>query len=193
MPRPSVEDTPLYLAVVAVGVLLVALARWAAARGARWETWVALRVGDVLFTELVGAFLIGAGIGGVLAPRLEPAPASGPPRGPGPGVRFGGLSWGQLPFLLGILAAVIDVLVRVDVASFFLRGSSPHQGLVAYMGADARVVSAIPAGGYGDIVVRDGSGNPLSVAATADTDIPEGAMVRIAGRRGANPVVIRAD
>src|SRR5213596_1733551 len=83
---PSIFDAPLYLFVVVLGIALIVLARWAARRkGTRWETFVALRVGDVLFTEVVGAFLIGFGIGALIVPQLDSPGPTGPP---GPPVAF---------------------------------------------------------------------------------------------------------
>src|SRR5712692_2234238 len=79
---PSIFDAPLYVFVVVLGIALIVLARWAARRkGTRWESFVALRVGDVLFTEVVGAFLIGFGIGALVVPQLD-SPGPPVPRGP---------------------------------------------------------------------------------------------------------------
>src|SRR6266540_7502996 len=111
---PSVFDAPIYLLVVVLGVALVVLARWAARRkGTRWDSFVALRIGDVLFTELVGAFLIGYGIGSLIVPQLDPGGPPGPPgsRRIGPGFNpFGG---GRTPLILGLVAAAITAIVRI--------------------------------------------------------------------------------
>src|SRR6266849_3797156 len=111
------------IAMVVVGIGLVVLARWAARRtGTRWESLVALRTGDVLFTEVVGAFLVGYAAGAIVAP---PGDRSGPPLPPGggrfvrPGLGFGS---GQLPFTLGLIAAVLAVLQRIDLRDLLLRG-----------------------------------------------------------------------
>ena len=58
-----------------------------------------------------------------------------------------------------------------------------------YMGWDARVIAPISAGGFGQIAMRDAMGYPLSAVATADTDIPEGAPVRVVGTKGVNLLV----
>ena len=187
MQRPSLDLTT-YALAGAVGIALIVLARWASRRrGSRLDSWVALRVGDVLFTEIVGAFLLGAGIGGVVMLQLS---ASGPPRGiPPPPGRFGGFNSSQLPFVLGAVGAALAILTRVDIGAALLRGSTSRGTVSAYVGSEARVVAAIPAGGSGEIVFRDGSGTVVGVAATAETDIPAGTPVRIIGRDGVRPVV----
>ena len=90
MLRPTLDGTT-YAIAGAIGIALIVLARWASRhRGSRLDSWVALRIGDALFTEVVGAFLVGAGIGGVVMLQLN---AAGPPRGiPPPPVRFGGFN-----------------------------------------------------------------------------------------------------
>jgi membrane-bound ClpP family serine protease len=187
MQRPSLDATA-YLVAGAIGIALIVLARWASrSRGSRLDSWVALRIGDALFTEVLGAFLVGAGIGGVVMLQLT---AAGPPRGiPPPPGRFGGFNSSQLPFVLGAAGAALAVLTRVDIGAALLRSSAARGTVSAYVGSEARVVSAIPAGGSGEIVFRDGSGTVVGVAATAETDIPAGATVRIVGRNGVRPIV----
>ena len=91
---------------IPVGIALIVLARWASRhRGSRADTWLALRVGDVLFTEMLGAFLVAFAIGDIFATDDEP----GAPRRVGFG-RFGGRFGGSgsalpLPFMLGLFAA----------------------------------------------------------------------------------------
>ena len=52
---PSIFDAPLYAFVVVLGIGLIVLARWAARRkGTRWESLVALRVGDRVIWECGG-------------------------------------------------------------------------------------------------------------------------------------------
>jgi len=188
---PSIFDAPLYLFVVVLGVALIVLARWAARRkGTRWETFVALRVGDVLFTEVVGAFLIGFGIGALVVPQLDSPGPTGPPGRPGPPSRFGGaLAGSRLPFLLGIVLAAITAVVRIDWTDHLLRGPSKGNSLTTYIGWDARVVAPIRAGEFGEIAMPDGSGNVMSVVATADTDIALGTRVRVTGTKDLNLVV----
>jgi len=188
--RPSVFDAPLYAVVVAIGIGLFVLARWAARRkGTRWESLVALRIGDVLFTEMLGAFLVGFGIGALVSPQLDDG--GGPPGPPGrPGVRFGGaFSGNRLPFLLGIVAAAISAIVRIDWTDHLLRGPSKGNALSTYIGWDAKVVAPITAGQYGEIALPDGSGNVMSVSATAESDIPLGTRVRVTGTKDLNLVV----
>jgi len=189
MQRPSL-DLAAYVIAGVVGIALIALARWASRRrGSRLDSWVALRVGDALFTEVLGAFLVGAGIGGMVMLQLS---AAGPPRGiPPPPGRFGGFNSSQLPFVLGAAGAALAVLTRVDIGAALLRSSAGRGTVSAYVGSEARVVAAIPAGGSGEIVFRDGSGTLVGVAATAETDIPAGTTVRIIGRKGVSPLVAR--
>jgi len=188
---PSTFDAPVYAVVVLLGLALMVLARWAARRpGTRWESLVALRIGDVLFTEVVGAFLIGFGIGALIAPQLDTPGPPGPPGRPGPPPRFGGaLAGNRLPFLLGIVAAAITAIVRIDWTDHLLRGPAARNTLSTYIGWDARVVAPIRAGEYGEIALPDGSGNMMAVSATADTDIAPGTQVRVTGTRDLNLVV----
>ncbi len=188
---PSTFDAPIYALVVVLGVALMVLARWAARRqGTRWESLVALRVGDVLFTEVLGAFLIGFGIGALIAPQLDSPGPPGPPGRPVPPSRFGGaLSGSRLPFLLGIVLAAITAAVRIDWTDHLLRGPSARNSLSTYIGWDARVVAPIRAGAFGEIALPDGSGNVMAVVATAETDIPLGATVRVTGTKDLNLVV----
>ena len=193
--QPSVFDAPIYGLVVVIGVMLIVLARWAARRpGTRWESLVALRVGDVLFTEIFGVFLIGFGIGSLVAPQLDSGGPPGPPGrggpGPGPGGRFGGaFSGNRLPILLGIVLAAIRTVVAIDWTDHLLRGPSKGNTLSTYIGWDARVVAPIRAGEFGEISLPDGSGNAMAVVATAETDIPLGAQVRVIGTKDLNLVV----
>jgi membrane-bound ClpP family serine protease len=190
MRSPSVFDAPIYTLAVILGVALVVLARWAARRkGTRWESLVALRVGDVLFTEVVGAFLVGYGIGALVVPQLDGGLPSGPSgRRFGPG-GFDPLSGSRLPLLLGLVAAAVAAAVRIDWTDHLLRGPSKGNTLSTYIGWDARVVAPIRAGEYGEIALPDGSGNVVAIAATADTDIAQGTPVRVTGTRDLNLVV----
>jgi len=189
--RPSVFDAPIYAVVIVLGVALMVLARWSARRkGTRWESLVALRIGDVLFTEIVGAFLIGFGVGALIAPQLDAPGPPGPPGRPVPPSRFGGAFGGnRLPFLLGIVAAAITAALRIDWTDHLLRGSTARNTLSTYIGWDARVVAPIRAGEYGEIALRDGSGNVMAVVATSDTDIALGTPVRVTGTKDLNLVV----
>ena len=189
--RFSTFDAPLYAAVVVLGVALIVLARWAARRkGTRWESLVALRVGDVLFTEMLGAFLVGYGIGALVAPQLDNDFAPGPAGRPPPPPRFGGaFSGNRLPFILGIVLAGLAAITRIDWTDHLLRGPAAHNTLSTYIGWDARVVAPISAGGYGEIALPDGTGNMIAVVATADTDIALGTQVRVTGTKDLNLVV----
>jgi len=173
---------------IAIGVLLIVVARWASrVRGSRRDLWVALRIGDVLLTEILGAFLLGYGLGGLIA-QPDAVAASGPPGRFGPVGRFGGLT-ANLPVTLGIVGAAVAVLTRLDLSGLALRGSTPRNGLSMYVGWDARVIAPISAGGFGQIAMRDGMGYPLSAVATAETDIPQGTPVRVIGTKGLNLLV----
>jgi membrane-bound ClpP family serine protease len=194
MQTPSVFDAPIYVLTVVTGVGLVVLARWAARRkGTRWESLVALRIGDVLFTEILGIFLIGFGIGALIVPQLD---RGGVPGGPPSGVVLprGGrflraVSDSRLPLMLGLVLAAIAVVIRIDWTDHLLRGPNRSNTLSTYIGWDARVVAPITAGGYGEIALPDGSGNIMAVVATADTDIALGAQVRVTGTKDLNLVV----
>jgi membrane-bound ClpP family serine protease len=168
-----------------VGLLLIVLARWASqVAGSKRDLWIALRIGDVLLTEILGAFLVGYGLGGLIAPP-EAATASGPPGRFGPVGRFGGVSV-NLPVTLGFVGAAISVLTRLDLSGLALRAGTPRNGLSMYVGWDARVTEPISAGGFGQIAMRDGMGYPLSAVATADTDIAQDTPVRVIGTKGLN-------
>ena len=174
--------------LVAGGVVLVVLARWAARRrGTRWDSLVALRVGDVPVTEIVGAFLIDYALGGLVA-----SPEHGGPPGPRPGPRSG--VFGATPQLIfGLAAAAIAMLTHIDLGNIAWSGRASRNPLTTYVGWDARVIGAIPKGGFGEISMRDGMGNVMSVAATADIDVPTGTVVRVVGTRDLNLVVAPAD
>jgi membrane-bound ClpP family serine protease len=171
-----------------VGLVLIIVARWASrARGSRRDLWIALRIGDVLLTEILGAFLVGYGLGGIVG-QPEAAAASGPPGRFGPVGRFGGLSV-NLPVTLGFIGAAISVLTRLDLSGLALRASTPRNGLSMYVGWDAQVIVPIKAGEFGQIAMRDGLGYPLSAVATAETDIPQGTPVHVVGTKGLNLLV----
>ena len=188
MPSLGLPGDPKFAIAVTVGLSLVVLARWASqVSGSRRDLWIALRLGDVLVTEILGAFLLGYGLGGLIA-APDAAAANGPPGRFGSVGRFGGFS-PNLPVTLGVVGAAIAVLTRLDLSGLALRGSSPRNGLSMYMGWDARVIAPISAGGFGQIAMRDAMGYPLSAVATADTDIPEGAPVRVVGTKGVNLLV----
>src|SRR5207244_6331823 len=158
--------------------------------GSRWDSLVARRVGDLLFTEFVGAFPIGFGSGALIAPQLDSPGPPGPPGRPVPPSRFGGaLSGSRLPFVLGIAFAAITAAVRIDWTDHLLRGPSKGNSLTTYIGWDAKVVAPIRAGEFGEIALPDGSGNVMSVVATADTDIALGTPVRVTGTKDLNLVV----
>ena len=188
MPSLGLPGDAKFTIAIAIGVLLIALARWASrVRGSRRDLWVALRIGDVLLTEILGAFLLGYGLGGLIA-QPDAVAASGPPGRFGPVGRFGGLT-ANLPVTLGIVGAAVAVLTRLDLSGLALRGSTPRNGLSMYVGWDARVISPISAGGFGQIAMRDGMGYPLSAVATAETDIAQGTPVRVIGTKGLNLLV----
>ncbi len=191
--RPTAFDVPLYLAAVAAGMVLIALARWAAVRGARWESLVALRVGSVLFTEVVGAFLVGYGAGALVALQLGPSPG-GPPRPPVGVGRFRGTGLfapfdpANLPLTLGMVGSLLATLLRVDLREI-LSPARTKDPLARYVGWEARVIAPIAAGGYGEVALRDADGNVRAVAATADVDIADGANVAVVGTRDLNLLV----
>jgi len=79
--------------------------------------------------------------------------------------------------------------LRIDLRDLVLRGRAQRNPIETYLGWDARVVARIPAGGWGEIALRDGSGNVMSVAATAATDVAVGTAVVISGIQGRDLVV----
>lgn len=182
----SAGDTKFAIALT-IGFVLIALARWASrVPGTRSDSWIALRIGDVLFTEIVGVFLLGYGLGGLIA---DPdAVGSGPPGRFAPVGRFGGFT-ANLPVALGFVGAAVAVLTRLDLSGLALRGSTPRNGLSMYVGWEANVIASISAGGFGQIAMRDGMGYPLSAVATAETDIAQGTPVRVIGTKGLNLLV----
>ncbi|MGH2492033.1 MAG: hypothetical protein ACRDF9_11030 [Candidatus Limnocylindria bacterium] len=186
-------DPIVALLAIPIGVGLIVLARWASRkRGSRADSWIALRIGDVLFTEMLGAFLVAFAIGDLFGSDDEP----GQPRRVGFG-RFGGRFGGAgsalpLPFMLGLVAAAVAAFARIDFGALLLR-SRPAANAADYVGMRARVIAHIPAGGVGEIAMPDGRGNVTSVVATADTDLMVGTQVQVTGLRGRNLVVGRAD
>jgi membrane-bound ClpP family serine protease len=190
MPELSLGDAKFGIAAV-LGLVLIVLARWASrTRGTKLDSWVALRMGDVLFTEVAGAFLLGYGLGGLIA-QPDAVARGGPQGGPIIGGRFGrlgGIATG-LQYTLAVVGAAIAILTRLDLSGLMLRGSSPGNGLATYVGSDANVIAAITAGGYGQIAMRDGMGYPMSAVATAETDIPQGTPVKVIGTKGRNLLV----
>ena len=188
MPTLGLPGDAKFPIAVAIGLFLIVLARWASGvRGSKRDLWVALRIGDVLLTEIVGAFLVGYGAGGIVAPP-DAAVANGPPGRFGPVGRFGAVSV-NLPVTLGIVGAAIAVLTRLDLSGLALRAATPRNGLSMYVGWEGRVIAPIRAGEFGQIAMRDGMGYPLSAVATAETDLPEGTPVHVVGTKGVNLLV----
>ena len=190
MPSFLPGDAKFTIALI-VGVSLIALARWASrVPGTRSDSWIALRMGNVLFTEVIGAFLVGYGLGGVISDP-QAGVAGGGPGPPGrfaPVGRFGGLT-ANLPLALGVVGAGISVLTRLDLSGLALRGATPRNGLSMYVGWDAQVIVPIAAGGFGQIAMRDGMGYPLAAVATAEMDLAKGTRVRVIGTKGLNLLV----
>src|SRR2546427_12083933 len=78
MPSLGLPGDAKFTIAIATGVLLIALARWASrVRGSRRDLWVALRIGDVLLTEIPGAFVLGYGLCRLIA-QAGAVPASVP-------------------------------------------------------------------------------------------------------------------
>jgi membrane protein implicated in regulation of membrane protease activity len=178
---------------IPLGIALIVLARWASrVRGSRADSWLALRIGDVLFTEMLGAFLVAFAIGDLFATDDPPGTA----RRVGFG-RFGGRLGGggsalPLPFALGVFAAAVAALTRIDFSGL-LSGARAAADESEYVGAKARVIVRIPAGGVGEVAMPDAKGNVTSVAATADTDITAGTSVQVTAIRGRRLVVAPLD
>lgn len=137
-------------------------------------------------TEVVGAFVLAYSIGAIISPPDVHPARFGPPPQPGRFDRGEGIT---LPVGLGLIGALIAALVHLDLRDLSLMGRAQRNALDTYIGWDAPVIKRIPAGGFGEIALRDGMGNVGSVAATADVDIPEGATVRVTGTRDLNVVV----
>jgi len=188
MPSLGLPGDAKFTIALILGLLLIVLARWASrVPGTKSDSWVALRIGDVLFTEVIGAFLLGYGLGGLVV-QPDGVAGAGPPGRFAPAGRFGGLT-ANLPVTLGIVGAAVAVFTRLDLSGLALRGSTPRNGLSMYVGWDAQVIAPISAGGFGQIAMRDGSGYPLSAVATAETDIAQGTAVRVIGTKGLNLLV----
>jgi hypothetical protein len=185
-------DPAIALLAIGLGIALIVLARWASRkRGSRADSWIALRVGDVLFTEMLGAFLVGFAIGDLFGSDDEP----GQPRRVGFGRfggRFGGAGGLPLPFMIGLAAAAVAAIARIDFGGLLMR-SRPAADAADYVGMRVRVIAHIPAGGVGEVAMPDGRGNMTSVIATADTDVMVGTWVRVTGLRGRQLIVARAD
>lgn len=188
MPSLGLPGDAKFTIALILGLLLIALARWASrVPGTKSDSWVALRIGDILFTEVIGAFLLGYGLGGLVV-QPDGIAGTGPPGRFVPAGRFGGLT-ANLPVTLGIVGAAVAVFTRLDLSGLALRGSTPRNGLSMYVGWDAEVIAPISAGGFGQIAMRDGLGYPLSAVATAETDIAQGTPVRVVGTKGLNLLV----
>src|SRR5207253_5470531 len=184
MPSLAFTGDAKFAFAVSVGLALVVLARWASrTRGTKRDTWVALRIGDVLHTEVIGAFLLGYGLGGLLAPP-EVAGPGGPPVRIGPGGRFGGGLGSSLPYTLAIVGAALAILTRLDLGALFVRGSAPRGGLSTYVGWDGQVIAPIQAGGYGQITMRDAMAHPRSAGAPAEPAFSHATPVRGECTRG---------
>jgi hypothetical protein len=189
MPSLGLPGDAKFTIALVIGVSLIALARWASrVPGTRSDSWIALRMGNVLFTEVLGAFLIGYGLGGIITDPQAGVAGGGPPGRFAPVGRFGGLS-ANLPLALGIIGSAIAVLTRLDLSGLALRGATPRNGLLMYVGWDARVTVPIAAGGFGQIAMRDGMGFPLSAVATAEIDLARGTPVKVIGTKGLNLLV----
>ncbi len=188
MPSLGLPGDAKFTIALILGLLLIALARWASrVPGTKSDSWVALRIGDVLFTEVIGAFLLGYGLGGLVV-QPDGIAGAGPPGRFAPAGRFGGLP-ANLPVTLGIVGAAVAIFTRLDLSGLALRGSTPRNGLSMYVGWDAQVIAPISAGGFGQIAMSDGLGYPLSAVATAETDIAQGTPVRVIGTKGLNLLV----
>lgn len=183
-------DPALAVLAIGIGIALIVLARWASRkRGSRADSWIALRVGDVLFTEMLGAFLVGFAVGDLFGSDDEP----GQPRRVGFsrfGGRFGGAGGPPLPLMIGVAAAAVAAIARIDFSGLLMR-SRPAANPNDYVGMQVRVIAHIPAGGVGEVAMPDGRGNMTSVIATADTDLMVGTMVQVTGLRDRQLVVAR--
>src|SRR2546425_12626500 len=123
-PFESPAEAKFTLAVT-VGLLLIVVARWASrTRGTKRDSWIALRAGDVLLTEVVGGVLIGYGLGGIIA-QPEAGGAGGPPRRVGPPGRFGTFGT-NVPVPLGIVGAGVWIGPRLQLSGVIRFGSRPR-------------------------------------------------------------------
>ena len=168
------------LATCLLGAALIVVARWSW----RQQRALALPVGTVSLVEVVGAFLLGYAIGELISPEAGPRGGRSVVFG-----RFGPAGTNQLPLMVGLGAGALAIIVRLDLASFLTRDVSQAERTSRYVGELARVVTAIPAGGFGDVVLTDLNGRLMTVAATADSDIAEGTHVQIIGTRKLNLLV----
>jgi hypothetical protein len=178
---------------IVVGIALVFLSRYARGLGDPAMSLLRLSVGEVSFTEVFGMFLIAYGIGALIVGPRGLA-TSGPPGVPvGVGGRFIGspfspLARAGLPIVAGTAVAVLTFLYRFDIIGKMTNPPS-HRSVAAIIGAEARAVEDIPAGGHGQITFRDPGGTLVGIIAAAEVDVPRGSRVWIVGTKGLNPLV----
>jgi membrane protein implicated in regulation of membrane protease activity len=180
------------VAAIAAGLVLLVLSRFAKRLGEPARGLLRLSLGEVSFTEVFGMFLLAYGIASLIAGPRTPA-AGGPPVPVGGRVFIGGpfnpLARAPLPVLAGTIAALITFLYRFDIIGKMTNPSS-HRSVTAIIGAEARAVEDIPAGGHGQITFRDPVGTLVGIMATSEADVPRGSHVRIVGTKGLNPLVV---
>jgi len=195
-PAPHMDfDSPIVgvLLALAVGAGLIAISYFARGLGDPLRGFVRLSLGDVSFTEVFGVFLLGYGIGALIAGPTPDTPGGGPRPGGGFGRGFGGpasaLLRGGPAVTTGFAIAFIWTLYRVDVLGKLTNPQS-HKSVAAIVGTVAEAVEEIPAGGHGQITFRDPGGTLVGVIAASDVHVPRGARVRIVGTKGLNPLVV---
>jgi membrane protein implicated in regulation of membrane protease activity len=180
------------VAAIGAGVSLLIVSRYARRLGEPARGLLRLSLGEVSFTEIFGMFLLAYGIGALLVGPRGLATPSGPPRVPVGGRFFGSpfspLARAGLPLVAGTVVGLITFLYRFDLVGKMTNPPS-HRAVAAIIGAEARAVENIPAGGHGQITFRDPTGNLVGIMAAADVDVPRGSRVRIVGTKGLNPLV----
>ncbi len=113
----------------------------------------------------------------------------------GVGGLFGTQVFGMDPgraSLVGAVSGVLGAGVVFAIFSFLRRAEAPDAfSLRDLVGQRARVNVGIPAGRYGSVLLTY-AGTTQSVTATADTDIPAGAIVLVTDIAGSTVVVAQA-
>lgn len=147
-----------------------------------WGCFIAgivLALGSILFGEVLDGFLEGTGIssltlfGGLTA--------------------FGGIgvilskyvSWNWAPLTVLAVTLLITILIMIAVHFLYVSPMKKAENSTSYsirelVGKSGEVSIAIPANGYGEVVIRVGAGRTNHIAASFDgTDIASGEEVYV--------------
>jgi membrane-bound ClpP family serine protease len=134
-----------------------------------------VRSWDLLFIELLGAFIAGLGAGGLIGATLFGSAWIGV----GIGLVIGAVAVGWT------FSRRSDAWEVRSIEDTVLR----PPGLGEFVGESARALEAIPAGSSGDVSVTGPHGDLMAVIAVADVEVPKGSALTVTGVRGLNLVV----